>query len=79
MTKNSPQGPIPREALQRWLNTGSAPLTAEDRSGSLVTLLKLPKTPEIDYLYGTSARRTIYEAPPVQTEEQDVSLKIGGI
>ena len=56
MTKNSSQGPISREALQRWLNTGSAPLTAEDRSGSLVTVLKLPKTPEIDYLYGTSAR-----------------------
>lgn len=58
MKKDSPKGQISREAFQQWLNTGTAPLTVESGSGSLVTVLKLSKTPEIDYLYGTSAKRT---------------------
>lgn len=58
MKKDSPKGQISREAFQQWLNTGAAPLTVESGSGSLVTVLKLSKTPEIDYLYGTSAKRT---------------------
>lgn len=58
MKKDLPKGQISREAFQQWLNTGTAPLTVESGSGSLVTVLKLSKTPEIDYLYGTSAKRT---------------------
>ena len=50
-------GPIPREDFQQWLEKENTPLVVSLPSDYIATILKIPKTQEIDYLYGASAHR----------------------
>lgn len=49
------QGPISRENFRQWLEKEDAPLAISLPSDCVATVLKISKTPEIDYLYGVSA------------------------
>lgn len=51
------QGPIPRDKFQQWLEKEDAPLVVSLSGDRIATVLKIPKTPEIDYLYGVSTQR----------------------
>ncbi len=49
---DSIQSRIHRPDFQRWLDTGTIPLVITHCPNETTTILKLPKTSEIDYLYG---------------------------
>ena len=51
------QGPIPREDFQQWLEKEDSPLVVSLPPDRIATVMKLSKTPDIDYLYGASAHR----------------------
>lgn len=46
---------IQRADFQHWLDNGTAPLVIAHSKDETATILKIAKTPEIDYLYGTSS------------------------
>lgn len=50
------QGPISRKDFQQWLEKEDTPLVVSLPSNCVATVLKISKTPEIDYLYGVSVQ-----------------------
>ena len=51
------RGPIPYENFQQWLEKEDTPLVVTLPSDRIATVLKISKTPEIDYMFGVSAQR----------------------
>lgn len=46
------QAPIPRQEFREWLENAAAPVLALRHDKHLGTVVKVPATPEIDYLFG---------------------------
>lgn len=46
------KGRIPREWLQEWLDGGTGPLQASTPGGNHITLVKIPKQENVDYIFG---------------------------
>lgn len=46
------QAPLPRQEFQEWLENAAAPVLVLQKGKHLGSVVKVPATPEIDYLFG---------------------------
>ena len=46
------QAPLPRQEFQEWLENAAVPVLVLQKGKHLGSVVKVPATPEIDYLFG---------------------------